>query len=77
MISQEIVHKGGNRYEAVFDVTIRDVTKQITVPFTADKNGDSWKLSGSFTLNRLDFGVGDKSIILGNEVKVFIAIDEA
>jgi polyisoprenoid-binding protein YceI len=74
MVSKKITHKGGNRYEAAFDVTIRDITKPFTIPFTADKSGDVWKLSGSFTINRLDFGVGEKSMILGNEVKITISL---
>ncbi|HSK12455.1 MAG TPA: YceI family protein [Phnomibacter sp.] len=74
MESRRIVHKGGNRYEGEFDVTIRDVTRQMSVPFTAERKDSGWKLSGSFSLNRLDHGVGEKSMILGNEVKVMIDI---
>ena len=72
--SKNILHKGGNRYEGNFEVTIRDITKTLVIPFTADKSGDAWKLSGSFSLNRLDFGVGEKSMILANEVKINITL---
>jgi polyisoprenoid-binding protein YceI len=53
-----------------FDVTIKDKTKKVTIPFTFKNN----TFSGNFTINRLDFGVGSSSIVLGNEVKVNLEI---
>jgi polyisoprenoid-binding protein YceI len=53
-----------------FDVTIKDKTKKVTIPFTFKNN----TFSGNFTINRLDFGVGSSSMVLGNEVKVSLEI---
>ncbi|MDP1739228.1 MAG: YceI family protein [Caulobacter sp.] len=49
---------GGNRYQAVGDLTIRGVTKPLTLPFTLVITGDVAKMNASVALNRLAFGVG-------------------
>lgn len=49
---------GGNRYQAVGDLTIRGVTKPLTLPFTLVITGGVAKMNASVALNRLAFGVG-------------------
>ncbi|MGE5501176.1 MAG: YceI family protein [Ignavibacteriales bacterium] len=49
---------GANRYEAVGDLTIRGVTKPLTLPFTLAITGDTAKMNAAVSLNRLAFGVG-------------------
>ena len=49
---------GGNRYQAVGDLTIRGVTKPLTLPFTLVITGGVAKMNASVGLNRLAFGVG-------------------
>lgn len=49
---------GGNRYQAVGDLTIRGVTKPLTLPFTLVITGGDAKMNASVGLNRLAFGVG-------------------
>lgn len=70
--------KASGQYEAVGKLTIRDVTRDIRLPFTFEsKNNESW-LKGGVTLKRLDYGVGqgdwkDTSEV-ANEVKVTFAL---
>lgn len=49
---------GGNRYQAIGDLTVRGVTKPLTPPFTLVITGDVAKMTASLALNRLAFGVG-------------------
>lgn len=49
---------GGNRYQAVGTLTIRGVTKPLTLPFTLVITGGVAKMNASVGLNRLAFGVG-------------------
>lgn len=75
MKSVSFKHKSGNNYSGQFNVTMKDKTKAFEVPFTytATPNGANFK--GSFKLNRLDFGVGDKSLVLSNDVTVSIEVE--
>lgn len=49
---------GGARYQAIGDLTIRGVTKPLTLPFTLVITGGVAKMNASVGLNRLAFGVG-------------------
>ena len=68
-------HKSGNNYTGQFNLTIKDKTKLIDIPFTFTKKGSATTFKGSFKLNRLDFGVGDSSLILADEVTVNIGAE--
>lgn len=50
--------QGGGHYQAIGTLTLRGVTKPLTLPFTLALNGPSAKMSASLPLNRLAFGVG-------------------
>jgi polyisoprenoid-binding protein YceI len=50
--------KGANGAEAVGKLTIRGVTKDLRVPLAIKPAGNGLELSGSVTIKRLDFGVG-------------------
>jgi polyisoprenoid-binding protein YceI len=49
---------GGGRYQAVGTLTMRGVTKPLTLPFSLVITGDTAKMTSSVGLNRLAFGVG-------------------
>ncbi len=56
---------GENRYIASGQLTLRGVTKPLSVPFTLvieerDDGGKTARMEGSFTVPRLDFGIGQK-----------------
>jgi polyisoprenoid-binding protein YceI len=50
--------KGANGVEAVGKLTIRGITKDLRVPLAIKPAGTGLELSGSVTIKRLDFGVG-------------------
>jgi polyisoprenoid-binding protein YceI len=49
---------GDNRYEVDGVLTIKDIDRKVTVPFTWTRNGRGAVLDGSARVNRLDFGIG-------------------
>lgn len=53
-----IAHKSGNDYVAQGKLTIRGVSKPVTLPFTLVIAGSSAHMTGSATVSRMDFGVG-------------------
>jgi polyisoprenoid-binding protein YceI len=67
-----ISHKSGNRYTGQFNLTIKNKTKTIEIPFTYTTKGDLSDFTGSFKINRLDYAVGGSSLTLSNEVTISI-----
>lgn len=72
MRSVSFKHKSGNNYSGQFTVTMKDKTKVFEVPFTYIPAANGATFKGSFKLNRLDFGVGEKSLVLSNDVTISI-----
>ncbi len=68
--SSKIEQKNG-KYVAHGTLTIRDVSKTVSLPFTAQKNSDgSYALTSTFEINRLDYGIGEKDWKLKDVVTV-------
>lgn len=64
--------KDKENFRGYFNLAIKGKTKAITVPFSfTDKNGKG-VFKASFTINRLDYGVGESSIILSDYVVITI-----
>jgi len=53
-----IAHKSGNDYVAEAKLTIRGITKDVTLPFTLTFSGNSAHMLGTAVVSRADFGVG-------------------
>ena len=53
-----IAHKSGNDYVAEAKLTIRGITKDVTLPFTLTFSGNSAHMQGAAVVSRADFGVG-------------------
>lgn len=66
------------RYQAIGKLAIRDVTREVTLPFslteTPGGGAPSWLLAGEIVINRLDYGVGQgewrATEMVGNAVTV-------
>lgn len=52
------------------NLTIKNITKPISFPFTAEGKNGGALFVGSFEINRVDFGVGKESFSLSNKIKV-------
>jgi polyisoprenoid-binding protein YceI len=71
--STQILKNSNGSFIAEGKLTIKDVTKDIKIPFTYT-NG---VFEGTITLNRLDYGVGGSSITMSNDVQVFLKVAAA
>jgi polyisoprenoid-binding protein YceI len=75
MVSTKIekTHKTGF-YLFTGNLTIHGVTKTISFPFHAEKIKDDYLFNGDFEIDRVDFGVGEKSVVLSNKVMVSLSV---
>lgn len=55
-------------------LTIKKITKEITIPFKFVVRNELPEFKGEFRINRRDFGVGGGSITLSDDVKVIFSI---
>lgn len=56
------------------NLTIKGITLPISFPFQVEKIKDDYLFTGEFDINRLVFGVGEKSMVLGNGVKIQLKV---
>ena len=55
------------------NLTIKDITKPIEFPFTAEGKDGGALFAGEFEINRIDFGVGKESATMANKVSVSLS----
>lgn len=67
--------KTNNGFEGRFNVTIKDKTREVIIPFNYTTTGTEAVFEGSFSIDRRDFGVGGNSLIMGNNVTVSIIVN--
>lgn len=63
-----------NQYKGTFELTIKNVSKIMEIPFTVDSSGTTGTFRASFQINRLEYGIGEKSWMLGDVAKVSINV---
>lgn len=73
MTSSSFRQSRGN-YIGTFNLTVKGVTRQIDMPFTVEEANGLATFTGSFTIDRLDFGVGESSWVLSDDVKIEIMV---
>lgn len=73
------IRAAGSSYEASGTLTLRGVSKDLTLPFSLDISGDHAVADGSVSLVRSDFGVGQGEFVTGEwvglDVKVSVHIE--
>jgi polyisoprenoid-binding protein YceI len=65
--------RGGNAYEAVGTLSLRDIRREVVLPFTLDVQGDTAVAKGRLDLIRTDFGVGQGPWASGQWVALEVA----
>ena len=55
-------------------ITIKNVSKEISFPFSQTSKDGGILFEGEFKLNRLDFGVGGKSFSMADELNVELSV---
>jgi polyisoprenoid-binding protein YceI len=73
-ITSKQITKTKNGFDSICAITIKGQTKDINIPFTFKQTDNKGEFNGAFSLNRLDFGLGEKSIILSDTVAIEIWI---
>jgi polyisoprenoid-binding protein YceI len=73
--SVSIKHNSGNKYTGRFNLTIKNKTNAIDIPFTYTAKGDLMTFNSSFKINRRDYGLGDNSLTLSDEVIISITAE--
>jgi polyisoprenoid-binding protein YceI len=68
------IKPGNGNYTATGNLSIKGTTKTITFPFTASKTANGYLFNGSFTINRLDFGIGKSSMVLSDDVDITLKV---
>ena len=58
-VSTGIRALGGNRYEASGKLSIKGKTRDVVTPVTFQSSGNKGIFEGSFTIRRLDYGIGE------------------
>jgi polyisoprenoid-binding protein YceI len=63
-----------DRYVLKANLTIKDVTKLVDIPFTIKPQLNGYLFEGNFQINRMIFHVGDNSAVLGDDVKINLKV---
>jgi polyisoprenoid-binding protein YceI len=73
--SVSLKHKGGDNYTGQFNLTIKDKTHLVEIPFTYIATGGTASFNGTFKIKRSDFGIGGSSMVLSNDATVTIDVE--
>lgn len=63
-----------NGYEAIGDLKLKGVTKQVRIPFTFNPSGNNGLFKGEFVIHREDFGIGSKGGSVGEDVTISLEV---
>ena len=66
--------KSGKRFQGYFDLTIKNKTREVVIPFIRKRKDSIDSFEGSFEIDRTDFELGDTSTILDENVEIFFQI---
>lgn len=75
MKSTSFKQKSGNNFVGIFNITIKGKTKLIEVPFNYAESANVALFKGSFKINRHDFNVGGKSMVLADEAIIDLIVE--
>jgi polyisoprenoid-binding protein YceI len=74
-VSTKVSSSNKDGYLFIFgNLTIKGVTKAISFPFKAVANGSGYLFTGTFSINRKDYGVGGSSISMSDNVEVDLKV---
>ena len=69
-----ITKQASGKFIATGNLSIKQITKKIEIPFTFKQQNNTATFQGSFTIKRVDYGIGNKSMMMGNEVIINLNI---
>ena len=68
------IEKAGNSYKAEGELTLKGVTKPVTISFTFTGNGATGVFKGQFPVKREDFNVGKPGGSVGSVITVTLEV---
>ena len=68
---------GYGNFEGKFLLTIKNTSKEVTIPFKFSEKDQNATFKGTFTIDRLDYKVGESSLILSDNVTISLLINVA
>jgi polyisoprenoid-binding protein YceI len=79
-VSTKVTPKGGDTFDVTGNLTIKGVTKTITIPATflgemKTKMGERAGFRSAFTIKRSDYGVSGGAGIVGDDVNITIRVE--
>ncbi len=69
------IEKDGNNYVGYFDLTIKETTKNVKIPFIFKQDADKATFQGSTVINRRDWSVGGGTLGLSDNVTFMITVN--
>lgn len=76
MESLKFTKRGNNEFTGDFNLTIKNITRQVRIPFTITRENGFVIYHGQFQMNRLDFKLGKESLLLDDVVTVTITFND-
>jgi polyisoprenoid-binding protein YceI len=74
-VSTRVTKTNNSGFLYVFGkLTIKGVTKEVKFPFKAVAQNGGYLFEGNFSINRRDFGVGGKSLSMGDNLDVYLSV---
>ncbi|MBS1647791.1 MAG: YceI family protein [Bacteroidetes bacterium] len=75
LVSTALSKQASGTYKGFFMLSIKDTHRLIPILFSFYERDKKAVFSSHFTLNRLDYGIGSSSLILSNEVSVWVELN--
>jgi polyisoprenoid-binding protein YceI len=69
------IEKDGSNFVGYFDLTIKETTKSVKIPFTFKQEGDKASFQGSAIINRRDWSVGGGTWGMSDNVTFMIVVN--
>jgi polyisoprenoid-binding protein YceI len=69
------IEKDGSNYIGYFDLTMKETTKNVKIPFIFKQEGDKATFQGSTVINRRDWKVGGSTFGMGDNVTFTITVN--
>ena len=74
LIGTKVRKLSDKKFELIGLLTIKDITHEITMPFSMEDERDAQRIKGQATINRLDYGIGTGSRRTENYVKTDVIV---
>jgi polyisoprenoid-binding protein YceI len=69
------IERDGSNYIGYFDLTMKETTKNVKIPFIFKQEGDKATFQGSTVINRRDWAVGGGTFGMGDNVTFTITVN--